>query len=125
MRLLHILGRTIFRMAQGVWYAAVGVFAVFAVGLIVVLIGSLAYHAVIRGDLGHEGKGQAVEQSSPGIDPNPVNQYGEPSYEFEPEDIERAEEGYEDEALREYCEEAVSEAQEVGCLSHVDPSEVP
>lgn len=53
------------------------------------------------------------------INPEPRNQYGEPSQEFEPDDIERAEEA--DQELREYCEGAVSEAQEVGCLAHADP----
>lgn len=53
------------------------------------------------------------------INPEPLNQYGEPSQEFEPDDIERAEEA--DQELREYCEGAVSEAQEVGCLSHAEP----
>ncbi|HEV7770828.1 MAG TPA: hypothetical protein VGO66_09255 [Solirubrobacterales bacterium] len=58
-----------------------------------------------------------------GIDSTPVNQSGEQSYEFEPDDIERADEA--PSAVREYCEGAVSEAQEVGCLSHVEESEVP
>jgi hypothetical protein len=57
------------------------------------------------------------------INPYPIKQNGEPSYEFEPDDIERAEEA--DQSVREYCEGAVSEAQEVGCLSHVEPWEVP
>jgi hypothetical protein len=57
------------------------------------------------------------------IDPTPEKENGEPSEEFEPNDIERAEEA--PQSVREYCEGAVSEAQEVGCLSHVEPSEVP
>jgi len=57
------------------------------------------------------------------INPTPVKENGERSYEFEPEDIERAEDA--PPAVRDYCEGAVSEAQEVGCLSHVDESEVP
>jgi hypothetical protein len=80
----------------------------------------------LRDEFGIE-NGQYEEGAIGGepINPYPLKQNGEPSYEFEPEDIERAEEGAEDEALREYCEEAVSEAQEVGCLSHVEPWEVP
>lgn len=57
------------------------------------------------------------------INSTPIKKNGEPSYEFEPEDIERAEEA--PQAVQEYCEGAVSEAQEVGCLSHVEESEVP
>jgi predicted small secreted protein len=57
------------------------------------------------------------------IDSTPIKQTGEPSYEFESDDIEQAEEA--PSAVREYCEGAVSEAQEVGCLSHVEESEVP
>jgi hypothetical protein len=55
------------------------------------------------------------------IDPTPTKQNGEPSYEFEEDDIQQAEEA--PESVREYCSGAVSEAQEIGCLSHVD--EVP
>jgi hypothetical protein len=57
------------------------------------------------------------------INPTPEKENGEPSHEFEPDDIERAEEA--PQSVREYCEGAASEAQEVGCLSHVEPSEVP
>ncbi len=57
------------------------------------------------------------------INPTPLKENGEPSYEFEPDDIERAEEAPPE--VQEYCEGAVSEAQEVGCLSHVEPWEVP
>jgi predicted small secreted protein len=57
------------------------------------------------------------------INSTPIKQTGESSYEFEPDDIEQAEEA--PSAVREYCEGAVSEAQEVGCLSHVEESEVP
>lgn len=57
------------------------------------------------------------------IDSTPERQDGTPSYEFEPADIERAENA--SEAVREYCSGAVSEAQEVGCLSHVDESDIP
>lgn len=55
------------------------------------------------------------------LNPYPLTKDGTPSYEFEADDIERAEEGYEDQGLREYCEGAVSEAQELGCLAHADP----
>jgi hypothetical protein len=63
------------------------------------------------------------EEEGEGINPTPEKESGEPSYEFEPEDIERAEVA--PQSVREYCEGAVSEAQEIGCLSHVEPSEVP
>jgi hypothetical protein len=57
------------------------------------------------------------------IDSTPLKENGESSHEFEEEDIERAEAA--PQSVREYCEGAVSEAQEVGCLSHVEASEVP
>ncbi len=57
------------------------------------------------------------------FDPTPEKMDGSESYEFEPDDIERAEEAPTD--VQEYCEGAVSEAQELGCLSHVESSEVP
>lgn len=66
---------------------------------------------------------EAAYAGSSYINPTPMKENGEPSYEFEPEDIERAEEAPTE--VQEYCEGAVSEAQEVGCLSHVEPSEVP
>jgi hypothetical protein len=62
-------------------------------------------------------------QSSDGIDPTPEKIDGSSSYEFEEDDIERAEEA--PPSVQAYCEGAVSEAQEAGCLSHVDESEVP
>ena len=48
---------------------------------------------------------------------------GKQSPEFEADDIERAESA--SDAVAEYCAGAVSEAQEVGCLSHVDESDLP
>jgi hypothetical protein len=58
-----------------------------------------------------------------GLDPTPEKLDGSSSNEFEPNDIERAESASPE--VREYCEGAVSEAQELGCLSHVDESDVP
>lgn len=57
------------------------------------------------------------------IDSTPEKLDGSSSYEFEPDDIKRAESA--SPAVQEYCEGAVSEAQEVGCLSHVDESDIP
>jgi hypothetical protein len=51
-----------------------------------------------------------------GLNPYPITKSGEPSYQFEPEDIERAEGAPQD--VQEYCAGAVSDAQEIGCLSH-------
>lgn len=73
--------------------------------------------------LGGVGCSLGEEREGAGVNPTPTKENGEPSYQFEPEDIERAEEA--PESVRRYCEGAVSEAQEVGCLSHVNPSEVP
>jgi len=55
------------------------------------------------------------------FDSTPERVDGSSSYEFEEEDIEQAE-GASSE-VEDYCAGAVSEAQELGCLSHVE--EVP
>lgn len=57
------------------------------------------------------------------VDPTPQKLDGTSSYEFEADDIERAENA--SDAVAEYCSGAVSEAQEIGCLSHVDESDIP
>ena len=57
------------------------------------------------------------------VDRTPERLDGSESREFEPADIERANEA--SDAVKEYCSRAVSEAQEVGCLSHVDQSDLP
>lgn len=59
----------------------------------------------------------------PEIDPMPTKLDGTRSTEFEPDDIERARSA--SDRVREYCAGAVSEAQWVGCLSHVDESDIP
>jgi hypothetical protein len=46
-----------------------------------------------------------------------------PSYEFEQGDLDAAE-GASD-AVKEYCADAVSEAQRLGCESHVTEDEIP
>lgn len=70
------------------------------------------------------GSSQSSEQTGGGyINPTPEKENGEPSHEFEPGDVERAEEA--SQSVREYCEGAASEAQELGCLSHVEPDDVP
>ena len=58
-----------------------------------------------------------------GIDPTPERLDGSSSQEFEPDDIARAEAASDE--IQAYCDGAVSEAQRVGCLSHVDESDVP
>ena len=58
-----------------------------------------------------------------GVDSTPEKLDGADSYEFEPADIERANDA--SDAVQEYCSGAVSEAQEVGCLSHVDEDDLP
>ncbi len=57
------------------------------------------------------------------VDPTPEKLHGTPSMEFEADDIERARTA--SDAVAEYCAGAVSEAQRVGCLSHVDESDIP
>ena len=57
------------------------------------------------------------------LDATPEKIDGSPSYEFEQEDLDAAE-GAND-AVKEYCADAVSEAQRVGCESHVTEDEIP
>ena len=57
------------------------------------------------------------------VDPTPEKLDGTPSSEFEQDDIDRAE-GASD-AVKEYCADSVSEAQQVGCESHVTESDIP
>lgn len=56
-------------------------------------------------------------------DPTPETIDGTPSHEFEPADIQQAEGA--SSAVQDYCAGTVSEAQEAGCLSHVDDSDIP
>lgn len=65
----------------------------------------------------------STSEGSGSLNPTPQKKNGERSYEFETDDIERAERA--PPAVREYCEGAVSEAQEIGCLSHVAESDLP
>jgi hypothetical protein len=57
------------------------------------------------------------------LDPTPEKIDGSSSYEFEQEDLEAAE-GASD-AVKEYCADAVSEAQRLGCESHVTEDDIP
>lgn len=56
-------------------------------------------------------------------DATPEKLDGSESREFEPDDIDRANEA--SDRVREYCSGAVSEAQRLGCESHVTDDEVP
>lgn len=56
------------------------------------------------------------------LDPTPERIDGSESYEFEPDDLERAENA--SDAVEDYCGGAVSEAQYVGCLSHVTDDDI-
>lgn len=58
-----------------------------------------------------------------GVDPTPERQDGSSSQEFEQADIDAANSASDE--VREYCAGAVSEAQEVGCLSHVAEDDIP
>lgn len=81
----------------------------------------LVLTALILGACGSAESGSSPD--APTLDPTPERIDGSLSYEFEQEDLDRAAEASPE--VREYCEEAVSEAQELGCLSHVDESDVP
>jgi hypothetical protein len=56
-------------------------------------------------------------------DPTPENLDGTESYEFEQEDLDAADNA--SDAVRDYCSGAVSEAQRLGCESHVTEDEIP
>lgn len=72
-------------------------------------------------DGGRDFQGPADE--APAINPTPEKENGEPSYEFEPSDIERAEEA--EQSVRNTAKAQFQKRKEVGCLSHVQPNEVP
>jgi hypothetical protein len=63
------------------------------------------------------------ETEGPQLDPTPTEQDGSPSTEFELADIEPAESASPE--VQAYCASAVSAAQRIGCLSHVDESDIP
>ena len=56
-------------------------------------------------------------------DPTPERLDGSESYEFEQEDLDAA--GAASDRVKEYCAGAVSEAQRLGCESHVTDEEIP
>ena len=60
---------------------------------------------------------------SDAIDSTPQKLDGTESHEFEQDDIDRA--GRASDAVKAYCADAVSEAQRLGCESHVTDDEVP
>jgi hypothetical protein len=57
------------------------------------------------------------------VDRTPEKLDGTPSYEFEADDIDAAENA--SDAVKEYCSGAVSEAQRVGCEAHVNEDDIP
>jgi len=63
------------------------------------------------------------ESGGGALDPTPEKLDGTPSYEFEQDDLDRAEDA--SDAVKEYCADAVSEAQRIGCESHVTEEEIP
>ena len=65
----------------------------------------------------------SADNANSGVDPTPEKKDGTPSYEFEQDDLDAAA-GASD-AVKEYCAGAVSEAQRLGCESHVTEDEIP
>lgn len=63
------------------------------------------------------------ESSDRALDPTPEKLDGTPSSEFEQDDLDRAENA--SDAVKDYCAGAVSEAQRLGCESHVTEDEIP
>lgn len=77
------------------------------------------------------GSGPAAEPTAEGtggsyssgyVNPAPEKLDGSKSSEFDQDDIDRA--GKASETVKEYCSDAVSEAQYVGCISHVEESDI-
>ena len=101
------------------WEArGIGTRPVLSCVLVIVLATVAANGCATDGNDGRNGGGEGQ-----GLDPTPTKLDGTESQEFESEDIERAEGA--SEAVQEYCSGAVSEAQELGCLSHVEEGDVP
>lgn len=67
--------------------------------------------------------GCSSDSSTEQVDPTPERIDGSESTEFEPDDIERAEEA--SDAVKDYCAGAKSEAQRIGCESHVTEEDIP
>jgi hypothetical protein len=67
--------------------------------------------------------GGCGETSDRALDRTPEKLDGTPSYEFEQDDLYRAEEA--SDAVKDYCAGAVSDAQRTGCESHVTEDEIP
>jgi hypothetical protein len=57
------------------------------------------------------------------LDSTPTKLDGTESHEFERDDLERAADA--SDAVKEYCADAVSEAQRLGCESHVSDTDIP
>lgn len=69
------------------------------------------------------GIGGCGADGSSSNDATPTKLDGTESYEFEQEDLDAA--AGASEAVKEYCADAVSEAQRLGCESHVTDNEIP
>jgi hypothetical protein len=79
------------------------------------ILTALTLPAFLLGGCGADG--------SSGADPTPTKLDGTESHEFEQEDLDAAA-GASD-AVKEYCADAVSEAQRLGCESHVTDADIP
>lgn len=64
-----------------------------------------------------------VDPAPSTIDPTPTKLDGTPSYEFEQDDLDAAASA--SDGVKDYCAGAVSEAQRLGCESHVTDDELP
>lgn len=89
----------------------------------VALIGLLALTGCDSDDPANPPGNGKAKSSAKGVDPTPENQHGIPSGEFEQDDIDAANNASEE--VQDYCGGIESEAQRVGCLSHVDESDIP
>ncbi len=69
------------------------------------------------------GEGQGSSVSDRGVDPTPTKLDGSSSDQFEQADIDQADSA--SPKVQAYCAGAVSEAQRVGCLSHVTEEDIP
>lgn len=73
--------------------------------------------------IGMGGCGDSGYGGSDNLDPTPEKKDGSSSYEFEQDDIDRAENASNE--IEDYCDGAVSEAQRTGCMSHVTEEDIP
>ena len=82
----------------------------------------VALTALVLGACG-DSTGGIADPARSTIDPTPTKLDGTASHEFEQDDLDAA--AAASDAVKDYCSGAVSEAQRLGCESHVTDDELP